>query len=234
MTPGPGVRVSAAAPRGGAAWPVLPSYGRGQAIGLLGGSFNPPHEGHFHISELALARLGLDRVWWLVTPGNPLKSHAELAPTDARVRAARRIVDNPRVQVTALEVDIGTSRTRDTLRFMRRRAGDARLVWLMGADNLAGFHRWDRWQEIFARVPIAVFARPGQRLAALNSPAVRRFEQSRLAAGDAALLGRRVPPAWVWLDMRMRPESSTALRLRARLGANGGGACRNAGKGTGD
>lgn len=211
----------------------LPRAAPGQVVGLFGGSFNPPHVGHAHLSREALKRLRLDRLWWLVSPGNPLKPDAP-APLAERMAAAHACIDHPRVVITDIEAHMGTRTTIDTLTHLQRLYPGTRFIWLMGADNLAGFHRWDRWQEIFARVPIAVFARPGQRLAALNSPAVRRFEQSRLAAGDAALLGRRVPPAWVWLDMRMRPESSTALRLRARLGANGGGACRNAGKGTGD
>lgn len=196
----------------GYAWPILPPHGAGQRIGLLGGSFNPPHDGHRHISDLALQRLGLDFLWWLVTPGNPLKSRDALAPLEERMAKARAIARHPRIRVTALEADIGLNRTRDTLRFLRRRAPGTRFVWIMGADNLAGFHRWHGWQEIMSMVPIAVFDRPGWAMKALASPAARRGAAWRVDARDAARLPFRRPPAWAFLHTALSPLSSTELR----------------------
>ncbi|MCB1394935.1 MAG: nicotinate-nucleotide adenylyltransferase [Rhodobacter sp.] len=183
----------------------------GQVVGLLGGSFDPPHAGHVHLTREAMKRLDLDWVWWLVSPGNPIKAHAP-APLARRMAASRAIMHHPRVRITDLEAHLGTRATADTLAALQRAYPGVRFVWLMGADNLAGFHKWDRWPSILARVPVAVLARPGQRLAALCSPAARRFDRERLAPGAARGLGRKGPPAWVYLDMPMRPESSTALR----------------------
>lgn len=190
----------------------LPHAEPGQIVGLFGGSFDPPHAGHAHLSHEAMKRLRLDRLWWLVSPGNPLKPNPP-APLAERLTAARARITHPRVAITDIEAHLGTRATIDTLSGLQGLYSGTRFVWLMGADNLAAFHHWERWQDIFARAPIAVFARPGQRLAALNSPAARRFATARVAARDAALLGGRAPPAWVWLDMPMRSESSTALRL---------------------
>jgi nicotinate-nucleotide adenylyltransferase len=183
----------------------------GQAVGLLGGSFDPPHAGHAHLTREALKRLGLDRVWWLVSPANPLKRAAP-APMRTRLAACRRLIDHPRVTVTDIEARLGTRATIDTLRALRRRYPHLRFVWLMGADNLAGFHRWESWQEILATVPVAVFARPGQRMPALTARAARQFARARLPVQAAPTLARRAPPAWIYLDMPMRRDSSTALR----------------------
>ena len=190
----------------------------GQVIGLLGGSFDPPHAGHVHLTREALKRLGLDQVWWLVSPGNPIKAHAP-APLAARVAASRALMRHPRVRITDLEAGFGTRATVDTLVALRAAYPHLRFVWLMGADNLAGFHRWDRWRDIMAQVPVAVFARPGQRLRALTSPAARRFAADRIAAAEARALGLRRAPAWVYLDMPMRPDSSSALRAGAGQGS---------------
>lgn len=186
----------------------------GQVIGLLGGSFDPPHAGHVHLTREALKRLGLDQLWWLVSPGNPIKPNPP-APLAARVAAARRLMRHPRVTITDLEAQLGTRATIHTITALQRRYPRLRFVWIMGADNLAGFHRWERWREIMARVPVAVLARPQQRLAALTAPAARRFAADRVSPARAHDLGRLPPPAWVYLDMPMRPESSTALRKRA-------------------
>jgi len=188
-----------------------PWAAKGQVIGLLGGSFDPPHAGHVHLTREAMKRLDLDWVWWLVSPGNPIKPNPP-APLARRMEAARAIMRHPRVRITDLEARLGTRATADTLAALQRAYPGVRFVWLMGADNLAGFHKWDRWPSILARVPVAVLARPGQRLAALCSPAARRFDRERLPPGAAQGLGRTAPPAWVYLDMPMRPESSTALR----------------------
>lgn len=186
----------------------------GQVVGLLGGSFDPPHAGHVHLAREALKRLRLDQVWWLVSPGNPIKPNPP-APLAERMAAARAIMRHPRVRVTDLEAGFGTRATVDTLRALQTAYPLVRFVWLMGADNLAGFHTWDRWPEIMARVPVAVLARPGQRMRALHSPAAQRFRRARIPVRDAEILGRQAPPAWLFLDMPMRNESSTALR-RAR------------------
>ncbi len=188
-----------------------PTAGPGQAVGLLGGSFDPPHGGHAHLTREALKRLALDRVWWLVSPANPLKSAAP-APMPARLAACRRVIDHPRVAVTDIETRLGTRVSVDTLRALRLRYPHLRFVWLMGADNLAGFHRWERWHEIMAMVPVAVLARPGQRMPALTARAARQYARYRLPASAAANLARAPTPAWVYLDMPMRRDSSTALR----------------------
>ena len=186
----------------------------GQVVGLLGGSFDPPHAGHVHLTREALKRLGLDQVWWLVSPGNPLKRNPP-APLPQRMAAARALMRHPRVTVTDLEAGFGTRATIDTLTALQRAYPRLRFVWLMGADNLAGFHRWERWPDILNSVPVAVLARPGQRLKGLTAPAARRFAFARLGQGQAGLLRRRAPPVWVFVDMPMRRESSTALRAAA-------------------
>lgn len=183
----------------------------GQRIGLLGGSFDPPHAGHVHVSRRALTAFGLDRVWWLVSPGNPLKANAP-AGMERRVAAARALVRHPRIEVTDIEERLGTRYTAATLRALLRRYPGVRFVWLMGADNLAGFHRWEDWAEIMHMVPVGVLARPGEQLRAGLSPAARRFARWRLPAGAAQGLADRPPPAWVLLPGPMLDLSSTGLR----------------------
>ena len=183
----------------------------GQRIGLLGGSFDPPHAGHVHVSRRALTAFGLDRVWWLVSPGNPLKANAP-AGMERRVAAARALVHHPRIEVTDIEERLGTRYTAATLRALLRRYPGVRFVWLMGADNLAGFHRWEDWAEIMHMVPVGVLARPGEQLRAGLSPAARRFARWRLPAGAAQGLADRPPPAWVLLPGPMLDLSSTGLR----------------------
>jgi len=196
----------------GRTWPALPPHGAGQRIGLLGGSFNPAHAGHRLISELALNRLRLDAVWWLVTPGNPLKEKTGLKPLETRIRDARIVGKHPKIRVTAVEADVGVSRTRDTLRYLKRRCPATRFVWLMGADNLAGFHRWHAWQEIAAMVPIAVIDRPGETLHSVSGRASAWLAPYRLDETDAAALADSRPPAWIFLHGRRSPLSSTELR----------------------
>lgn len=185
----------------------------GQVIGLLGGSFDPAHEGHVHITKEALRRFGLDRVWWLVTPGNPLKEHGP-APLDARLEAARGLMRHPRVRITDLERRLGTRLTIDTIRALRRAYPKVRFVWLMGADNLAQFHRWESWEEIARLVPIGVLARPGSRLNARLSPAARELARYRLPESQSQLLGRADPPRWALVNVPMKRVSSTAIRER--------------------
>lgn len=181
----------------------------GMRIGLLGGSFDPPHSGHVHITLRALRALGLDRVWWLVSPGNPLKRRgpAEMA---RRIAAAGALMRHPLVAVTGIEARLGSRYTADTLEALRARYPGVRFVWLMGADNLAGFHRWERWDEIMANVPVAVLARPGEQLRAGLSPAAQRFARLRRAPEAARTLGDG--PGWVLLTGPMSEASSTAIR----------------------
>ncbi len=187
----------------------------GQRIGLLGGSFDPPHAGHVHITRWAMRAFGLDRVWWLVSPGNPLKPDAP-ADLARRLAAARTLMRHPRVSVTDLEARLGTRYTAATLRALRRRCPGVRFVWLMGSDNLAGFHHWDRWEEIMAAVPVGVLARPGQQLRAGLSPAARRFARWRLPAWEARALPFRPTPVWTLVAGRMLDLSSSALRAQGQ------------------
>ncbi|MEO0763707.1 MAG: nicotinate-nucleotide adenylyltransferase [Pseudomonadota bacterium] len=186
---------------------------RGQRIGLLGGSFDPAHPGHVHITLWALRTLGLDRIWWVVSPGNPLKRRgpAEMA---RRLAACRAIMRHPRVEITDIETRLGSRFTADTLASLGRRYPGVRFVWLMGADNLAGFHRWERWDWIMRHVPVGVLARPGEQLRAGLSPAARRFSGSRLPQGAAGALGRGPEARWVLLTGPMSPQSSSAIRAR--------------------
>ncbi len=181
-------------------------------IGLLGGSFNPPHLAHRAISQFAIKRLKLDRVWWLVTPGNPLKDLAGLRDLDQRTEAARRMADDPRIDVSCLESVIGTRYTADTINYLRRRASRLRFVWIMGADNLAQFHRWQSWQRIASQVPIAVIDRPPQSFRALAAPAAKALARYRLPESEASELADRRPPAWVFLTGLKLNLSSTILR----------------------
>ncbi len=183
----------------------------GQRIGLLGGSFDPAHAGHVHVTLWALRALRLDRVWWLVSPGNPLKTDAP-ADLSRRLAAARALVRDRRVTVTDIEARIGTRYTAETLAELQRRYPRVRFVWLMGADNLRGFHRWDRWATIMRQVPVAVLARPGEQLKAGLSPAARRFARWRVPQSRAAALPWMTPPAWTLLSGRMLDLSSSELR----------------------
>ena len=183
----------------------------GLRVGLLGGSFDPPHAGHLHISKRALTAFGLDQVWWLVSPGNPLKAHGP-APMDKRLAACRALVSDPRIKVTDLEIRLGTRYTAATLRALLPRYRGVRFVWLMGADNLAGFHRWKDWNGIMRSLPIGVLARPDEQLAAGNSLAARRYRQSRLSARRATALPFRSAPSWCLLNGPMVDISSTELR----------------------
>jgi nicotinate-nucleotide adenylyltransferase len=190
----------------------IPSYTDGMRIGLLGGSFNPPHEAHRAISLFAMKRLQLDRVWWLVSPGNPLKAAQKPHDIVARAEAARRIARDPRIDVSCLEAVIGTRYTVDTVTYLRRRCGGARFVWIMGADNLAQFHRWENWQRIAFEVPVAVIDRPPQSFRALAAPAAQALARYRLPERNAGMLAACEPPAWVFLTGLKLSLSSTVLR----------------------
>lgn len=191
---------------------VTPPVCSGQRIGLMGGSFNPPHEGHFLAAKAALNRLGLDQLWWIVTPGNPLKTHGELKPLSERIAAVRRMARGPRMKVTGFEGELGSPFTAVTLAFLTRRYPGVRFVWVMGADNLASFHRWQDWRGIAVRMPIAVVDRPGWRLNALSSPSAQALSRRRIPEARAVTLTRHKLPAWVFLTIRLVPQSSTAIR----------------------
>ncbi|WP_110349957.1 nicotinate-nucleotide adenylyltransferase [Methylobacterium sp. B4] len=190
----------------------LPPAAPGMRIGLYGGSFNPAHAGHLHVSRTALRRLRLDRVWWLVTPGNPLKDRRLLASPEERVVRARTIAADPRIAVTAFEAAIGTRYTVDTLRWLVRRRPGLRFVWIMGADSLGSFHRWHRFEDILDLVPVAVIDRPGHTLSAPGARAARAFARARIPESDALSLPGRHPPAWTFLHGPRSDLSSTALR----------------------
>ena len=207
--------MTAIAPVESRVFPGLPPFGRGQRIGLYGGSFNPAHDGHRHVSVAALRLLGLDSVWWLVTPANPLKDGSELAPIEERAQFAARIAAHPRIAVSCAEQAFGTTYTADFIRILRQRAPDVHFVFLMGSDNLGTFHRWERWQEIAASLPLAVFNRPGSLAAPLSAPAAQALTPYRVDASDAPLLAGMTPPAWVYLVGPRTAASSTALRGRA-------------------
>jgi nicotinate-nucleotide adenylyltransferase len=191
---------------------ILALHTSGMRIGLLGGSFNPPHIAHRAISLFAIKRLKLDRVWWLVSPGNPLKDHAALHDLDERADAARRMANDPRIDVTCLEAVIGTRYTADTITYLRRRTSGLRLVWIMGADNLAQFHRWQNWRRIASEVPIAVIDRPPQSFRAMATPAAQALGRYRLPENQAARLADQRAPAWVFLTGMKSNLSSTGLR----------------------
>jgi nicotinate-nucleotide adenylyltransferase len=181
-------------------------------IGLLGGSFNPPHEAHRAISLFAMKRLQLDRIWWLVTPGNPLKTAQAPYALDERIEAATRMAHDPRIDVSCLESVIGTRYTLDTITFLRQRCSGVRFVWIMGADNLAQFHRWRGWRDIASLVPMAVIDRPPDSFRALASPAAKALAFARVPEQNASSIVTSKPPAWAFLTGLKSSLSSTGLR----------------------
>lgn len=183
----------------------------GEVIGLLGGSFDPAHAGHVHISREALKRFGLTRLWWLVSPGNPIKPRGP-APLADRMARARAVMQHPRVCVTDIEAHLGTRYTAQTVQRLQARYPGVRFVWLMGADNLAQLHRWQDWRQIMASVPVGVLARPGDRISARMSPAARLFAPARIAGRASHLLGRAEAPAWCFVNVPMVTQSSSAIR----------------------
>lgn len=193
-------------------YPGLPPAAAGMRIGLFGGSFDPPHRGHRLVSDTALRRLGLDRVWWLVTPGNPLKSTAGRPDQASRMRAVADFLDDPRAAVTGVETQIGTRYTLETIRYLVARRPDLRFVWLMGADNLRQFPRWKGWREIAALTPIAVIDRPGASLAGPLGQAAQTLARWRAPEEAAPALAAMRPPAWTLLHGPRSALSSTALR----------------------
>lgn len=191
----------------------------GLRVGLLGGSFNPAHDGHLHISRLALARLDLDQVWWLVSPQNPLKPTAGMAPLAERLAGARQMAAaERRIRVGDLESGLGTRYTADTLRALKQHYPGTRFAWLMGADNLRQFPRWRAWVSIFEAVPVAVFDRDTYSFAALAGKAAKRFAQGRISPRKARRLATTPPPAWVYFHTPRHPASATEIRARNERG----------------
>ena len=186
-------------------------------IGLFGGTFDPPHDAHRAACLIAMRRLGLDRVWWLVTPGNPLKDTRGLAPIEGRIAAARALANHPRIIVTGLEAAIGARYTHDTVGYLRAHCPGVNFVWIMGADNLRSFHRWQNWRGIASLVPIAVVDRLGPSLYAAGSTAALALARYRVPEQAARSLAGRTPPAWLYLHGLKSPLSSTALRAARRM-----------------
>ncbi len=200
--------------RAGAAY-KLPPFAPGQKIGLFGGSFNPPHEGHRGASLMALRRLGLDRIWWLVSPGNPLKDTSHLPALETRIAAVRGLAQHPRIEVTGIEAAIGTSYTFETIAWLLQHCPGVRFVWIMGADNLATFHQWRCWRDIVASVPIAVIDRPGSTWSAIHSPAGELLSRYRVDENNGRAFATCKPPAFIFLHGPRSALSSTALRAKA-------------------
>ena len=186
--------------------------GNGRKIGLLGGSFNPAHEGHLHISLEALKRLELDEIWWLVSPQNPLKQASDLAAYALRFKSAQAIARHSRIRVRDLEAKQGLYYTIDTIRYLQSHHPRDHFVWLMGADNLAHFHRWRHWREIAARVPIAVLDRAPYGMKALHARFALQYAKWRLVSSEAAQLTQVAAPCWAYLAIPRHPLSATYLR----------------------
>jgi len=196
-----------------------PAFGEGQRIGLFGGSFNPAHYGHYMVALYAMKRLELDWVWWLVSPQNPLKDPSETGEYASRLASTREVAKHPRFVVTDIEKQMGARTTAETLRGLRPLLRRAHFTWIMGADSFANLHRWHDWLEIPETLPLAVLARPGFSLRALGGPAATRFAEAQVPTNLAPSLVTKRPPAWCFVPMPLRPESSTAIRRRDKAAA---------------
>lgn len=192
--------------------PYQPSLFSGRSVGLLGGSFNPAHDGHRHIAETALARLGLDEIWWMVSPHNPLKATAEMMPLADRLVSAAAMADHPAMRITDIENGLGTTYTAETLSIITAMYPQDRFVWIMGADNLVQIPRWKDWSKIFNTVPIAVFARPTYSVGALSGVAAHRFARRRMSENHARQLAWTEAPAWTFIHCKLNTTSATAIR----------------------
>lgn len=195
----------------------MPQVQKGMVVGLFGGSFNPPHEGHLLIARDALRTLKLDQLWWMVTPGNPLKDHSGLAPLAERIRLSEALVDEPRIKVTAFEAAHAIRYSADTVELVLSRNPDASFIWVMGADSLNGFHQWERWEDIVRAIPITIYDRPGSSLSLQTSVMAQKFSAARVDETDASGLAHMRPPAWTFIHGPLSPLSSTELRKTAKL-----------------
>lgn len=195
----------------------MPHAEKGMQVGLFGGSFNPPHAGHVLVAEIAMRRLNLEQLWWMVTPGNPLKSARELAPLGERIRQSEDISRNPRIKVTAFEAAQHVRYTADTLALVRARNPGVDFVWIMGADSLRDFHRWQRWRQIAMTFPIAVIDRPGATLSFLSSVMAKTFDYARVDEADAPRLANMPAPAWTFIHGPRSLLSSTAIRKALKV-----------------
>ncbi len=192
----------------------MPHAEKNMTVGLFGGSFNPPHRGHALVSEIAMRQLRLQQLWWIVTPGNPLKNGGDLAPLGHRLDACKAMASDPRIRVTAFEARHHIRYTADTLALVQARNPGVRFVWIMGADNLKNFHLWQRWRQIAETMPIAVIDRPGSTLSFLSSIMAKTYDFARVDEEDAALLARKDAPAWTFIHGPRSSLSSTAIRRR--------------------
>ena len=194
----------------------LPPFGKNQRIGLFGGSFNPAHAGHRMVALYALKRLQLDWVWWLVSPQNPLKDIRETGEYETRLAQTKTIAKHPRFKVTSLEKQIHSRNTAQTLDALKQAMSQAHFVWIMGADSFRDLDKWHDWNHIIKTLPIAVLARPGYSLRALGGQASLRYANTRVSNEQSGLLAKRAAPAWVFISMPLRPESSTAIRQNVK------------------
>ncbi|PKA39320.1 nicotinate-nucleotide adenylyltransferase [Rhizobium sullae] len=193
----------------------MPHTERGMVVGLFGGSFNPPHQGHALVAEIAIRRLGLDQLWWMVTPGNPLKDRNHLAPLAERIALSEAITTDPHIKVTAFEQAFGVSYTANTLARVKARNPNIHFIWIMGADSLQTFHKWQKWKEIARTFPIAVIDRPGATLSYLSSKMAKTFNFARIDEDDARVLWKKTAPAWTFIHGPRSALSSTAIRKAA-------------------
>ncbi|MEM5502528.1 nicotinate-nucleotide adenylyltransferase [Ahrensia kielensis] len=190
----------------------MPYVEKGMTVGLFGGSFNPPHDGHRLVSEIALRKLGLNQLWWMVTPGNPLKDTSKLPSLAERIALSEKLNHDPRIKITGFEASLNTAYTAQTLAMIHKRNIGVNFVWIMGADNLASFHKWQNWQIIAQTFPIAVIDRPGSTLSYLSSIMAKTFDYARVDENDAPALARLKAPAWTFIHGPRSPLSSTAIR----------------------
>ena len=194
----------------------LPPHGAHQRIGLFGGSFNPAHQGHRQVALYALKRLQLDWIWWLVSPQNPLKNRNETADYAKRLAETKKLAKHPRFIVSNIEQQIATTYTAQTVKALRK-FSKAKYIWIMGADSFASFHRWHDWVGMVECVNLAVLARPGYSIKALDGKAAIRFRNKRLAKAQPIALATKPAPQWVFISMPLRKESSSAIRARRKI-----------------
>lgn len=192
----------------------MPHVERSNVVGLFGGSFNPPHRGHLLVAKIAIRRLHLDQLWWMVTPGNPLKDHTDLPSLDERIRLSVKLVDHPKIRVTGFEQAIGSKVSVDTISHILTHYRGVHFVWIIGADSFATIHHWYRWHDIIFMLPLAVIDRPFVQMSALSSPMAHIYRSFRLDERESRRLPFMKPPAWSYLHGPLSFESSTNLRLK--------------------